>query len=70
MTKKNANTETTQEETKVKEVLINALVLESHACEIAGKRMNLVKGAKVQLTPFQFKILSNPNLTVKIIQAV
>jgi hypothetical protein len=49
---------------------VNVLVLGNHSCEIAGKRLDLKKGDKVQLTPFQFQVLSNPNLTRKIVQAI
>jgi|GEM_PF-2582966 len=56
--------------TTAEETLINVLVLENHSCEIAGKKLDLKKGAKVQLTPFQFQVLSNPSLTQKIVQAI
>jgi len=49
---------------------VTALVLENHICEIAGKRLDLKKGEKINLTPFQFQVLSSPNLANKIVAAV
>lgn len=66
MTKKSSK----QAETNETKVLVNALVLENHTCEIAGKRLDLKKGDKVQLTKFQFQVLSNPNLTQRIVQVI
>jgi len=62
--------ETKPVENKDKEILVDALVLETHTCEIIGKRLNLKKGEKVKLTPFQFQVLSNSNLLKKIVQAI
>lgn len=57
-------------ESKPATTLISVLVLQNYSCEIAGVKLNLEKGQKVKLTPFQFRVLSNPNLTQKIVQAV
>jgi hypothetical protein len=69
-TEETTATDTATAETNVEETLVNVLVLESHACEIAGKRLDMKKGAKIQITPFQFQVLSNPNLNQKIVQAI
>lgn len=70
MTKKSSKQAETNETKGTAEVLVNALVLGNHFCEIAGKRLDLKKGDKVQLTPFQFQVLSNPNLTQRIVRAI
>lgn len=49
---------------------IKVKVLQNHNCEIAGKKLTLKKGEQLILTPFQFKILSNSNLSVKLIEAL
>lgn len=69
-TEETTATDTATAETKVEETLVNVLVLESHACEIAGKRLDLKKGAKIQITPFQVQVLANPNLNRKYVQVI